>query len=259
MQWLTIPVLSPKVYLLIQGIGILYMISGAFAQSLPPPVPTPGSTSEQEQPSKGNGNQTSTDQGNPSQESMPPVKAVPSQETAHISKQISESKSHETTANWWTAVGTCALAVVALVQMLITSFFLYHTLAVTTQAADAAKKSAETAGQALHLTQRAYLIMWEWELTLDGASHDAFRHVPFDIMNVGHTPAMQIEICMDSLVASSLPALPRYEHPSPLENLPPAVLLSYTWPQDLPTSIPEGTFLWIWGCITYHDVFGKQH
>ena len=133
-----------------------------------------------------------------------------------------------------------------------------QTLRVIQQAADAATKSAETAAQTLHLTQRAYLIMSEWSLG-NGSTHDAPLSITFDIMNVGHTPAMQVEIWMDSSVGSSLPELPRYEHPSPLENLPPTVILSYTWPQALPTSIAEGTFLWIWGRITYYDVFGRQH
>ena len=189
---------------------------------------------------------------------MPPVKAMPSQETAQISKNIGKSESYEPTANWWTAVGTWALAMVGFIQMFITSFFLYRTLGVTHQTAEAATKNAETAVQTLHLTQRAYLIMSEWDLR-NGSTHDAPLSVGFDIMNVGHTPAMQVKISMDFLIASSLPEVSRYAPPTPLENLPPTVLLSYIWPQALPMSVPEGTFLWIWGRLTYTDVFEKQH
>ena len=100
MQRLTIPVLSPKVYLFVKALCILGIISWSIAQPLPPPIPSPRGNSEQEQPGKGDGQHTSQEQGNPSPETTPPIKVTPRPEAADIAKQIRNKESHEATTNW---------------------------------------------------------------------------------------------------------------------------------------------------------------
>jgi hypothetical protein len=276
MRHLTISLFASKVYLLVKGILILGIISWSFAQSLPPPLPTPREDGQPIQHETSAKEQHTSDKDSPPQHATPPnainisqgpQTTEPRNNQGNISKQpASDEGIHG--AIWFTAIFTGGLVLAGFLQLLAmlrqarymhqTLRMTEQTLKVTQQAADAATTNAEIATQALHLTQRAYLIMSDWALT-NGSTHDAPLHVGFDIMNVGHTPAVQVEICMDSLIASSLPALPRYEHPSLLENLPPSVVLMYTWPQEIRERMPDGTFLWVWGRLTYHDVFGRQH
>jgi len=63
-------------------------------------------------------------------------------------------------------------------------------LAITKQAADAARLSAETAEQALHLTQRAFLVIKQWEVK--DWTIGAKPRLVCAIMNTGHTPAKNV-------------------------------------------------------------------
>jgi hypothetical protein len=241
---------------------IFSIVSGAFAQSLPPPVPSPRGNSEQEQPSETQSIETKQDHNNPSATTPPTLKITEPPEHPNITQGVSNNKTSEAAANWWTAIGTLAIAGITLIQMIITSIFLYRTLRVTQQAAAAATKSAEVAAQALHLTERAYIHVTDWELNLDGTAHDSPRYVAIRITNVGHTPALELKVSMAYSIEPSLPEIPRYEQWSTPETLPPTAHRLFPESPHLlyiPAIEHEDVFLWVWGCVTYKDVFGTEH
>jgi len=109
-----------------------------------------------------------------------------------------------------------------------------RTLRVTRQTADAATKNAEIAAQALHLSERAYIAIVHVDLVPDGTSHEVPWHITITIER------------------------PSFLHSTQLEPLSPTAQRVF-WGPAVAMPVPPGTVLWIYGEITYEDVFSKPH
>src|SRR5262245_9821077 len=126
MQRLTIPVLSPKVYLFVQSLCILGIVARSVAQPLPPPIPTPREESQpiqHETPSK---EQQPPERDNPPQDTMPSntVNILQGPQTTEPRRNQSNQSSQPTSDQginwpvWLTAMFTGALVLAGFLQLL---------------------------------------------------------------------------------------------------------------------------------------------
>jgi hypothetical protein len=260
MQRLTIRVPSSKVYLFLKALCILGIVSWSGAQPLPPPIPTPGEQSEPEQHPTTQDTQTRQSNQQPPEEPIPMVKQPEAPQNNAKANEARQNPTHTTTPDWITWL-TAALVFVGVMQfsaMCVQAYYMRRGLRVTQQAADAATRSAEVAVQALHLSERAYIAIVHADVVPDGTSHEAPWHITLTIMNVGHTLATMLEIWLDYLSVFHLPEPPSLQHSTQLEPLPPTGQRVLKGP-SVAMPLPPGTVLWIYGKITYADVFGNSH
>lgn len=156
--------------------------------------------------------------------------------------------------DWWLVIPTWLLAVFTF------GLFLY-TARLWSATATLVREAGENAERQL----RAYVFE---ELV---ASHApvAQDHTPafqFTFKNCGNTPAENVSICIGRrLAASTNPMLPDLKHTDrgsvfslPQSATRPLTLPSERLPQATQDVIAEGKDLYIYGDVTYVDVFGKR-
>jgi hypothetical protein len=146
-------------------------------------------------------------------------------------------------------------------QVVASGYGLY----LTRRAADAAKTSAEVAERALHISERAYLLMDNWQLRDDGATVS----VTCDLRNTGRTPARIADRIYKIGVPYSgvMPDIPDYadsRNEGAQSMSGGQRLLFQTQPETIPPDvfidIQQGiATLFIWGIFRYTDQFGQPH
>jgi hypothetical protein len=171
-----------------------------------------------------------------------------------------QNPSYATSPNWiiWLTAALVFVGVMQFFAMGLQAYYMCRALTITKEAADAATQSAKVAAQALHLSERAYMAIVHSDVVPDGTSHEAPWHITLTIMNVGHTLATKLEISLDYLSVFHLPESPSFTHSTELEPLPPTGQRVFKGPL-VAMPVSTGTVLWIYGKITYEDVFGHSH
>jgi hypothetical protein len=144
---------------------------------------------------------------------------------------------------------------------------LQETIAISREAADAAKKSAEIAENTLHITQMAYVDITDQQLSRP-LEVGINPRILYEITNYGNTVAHITEIINVVDIVSEFPIDPDYTKCKVMsKNLPirrngiinKFATMDRPIDTDQINSIYNGTkFLGLWGTITYYDIFQKS-
>lgn len=136
------------------------------------------------------------------------------------------------------------------------------------RAADAAGQSAEVARDTLHLAYRAHLHLESWQI--DNFRPNAVPIVQLDVLNTGPTGAKLLAIHTAYDYTDPPPPTPAYRGPAQLKHglVRPSstaeIVLSFEFQgplsEEAAQAIESGIRpLYIWGEITYEDIFGDDH
>jgi hypothetical protein len=136
------------------------------------------------------------------------------------------------------------------------------------RAADAAGRSADVARDTLHLAHRAHLHLESWQI--DNFRPNAVPIVQLDVLNTGPTGATLIGIRTAYDYTDPPPASPAYRAPAQPKHglVRPSdmaeIVLSFEFQgpisEDAAEAVASGTRpIYIWGEITYEDIFGDDH
>ena len=154
------------------------------------------------------------------------------------------------------------LVVVGFMQVVAMAFGLLYTV----RAANAAKKSADTAEQTLHLTQRAFVDIRNWGLI---ATIGSKPRLTCQIVNTGHTVAknvrMEGDVQIRTVPLPDIPVWPGYKDSGPGQVIGQNGIRTSTvdgddiLTQEAMTQLNNGTphRLYAWGRVRYEDVFNK--
>jgi hypothetical protein len=169
---------------------------------------------------------------------------------------------------WWFSLlltlFTGCLAVVGFLQVRI----IFHTLKATQTTADAAKDSAEVAGKALAIGERAYLVVDQFK-TSQSFSANIPLEIRYHITNVGRTPGIITGISAKAQILEKLPDQPTYEvrtrgkemigsgtqHGLPMQA---ESIVGIT--TELYGRVRQKTLaVFVYGKVSYSDIFGNPH
>jgi hypothetical protein len=167
---------------------------------------------------------------------------------------------------WWTAIGTVAVAIVAVWQMRVSITNTESGAAATAKQLELATDANNIARKALESAQRSWLMPAFWGGRIDLVPNERVVVRPA-VINTGRIPAVIEEAAIGWNRATDIPG------DLPVENLPPIMtkfvigpgqmhqmVIDFTpdeWVVDL---VNEGRFiLYVFGYVRYSDALGAGH
>jgi hypothetical protein len=241
---------------------LLALIGDSFAQSRRSAAPN----RQQEQPTTQQ-QTTAPDKRGTEQEPFV-VQPLTTKKSAEETERDAREAKEKTNSDWWTWLLNVLTVLALFGQFAILAaqaYFLRGTLKVTAASAKAAEDAAVVAREALNTTQRAFVRVvnfpWLWRPDIDRPGKYFYDITPI-IENGGNTPTVDMTIVINSALRDSI--LPDdFNFPYGVEPGPSLIGAHQTIGahraiilDDNLLLVQKGEkFFYIWGTITYRDVF----